>query len=329
MLDSSKLYLDLSGYTLTGKSALIQTIREFENFSVPNLEFEFGLFRMKDGLFDLQHSLINDWSPLRSDAAIRRFIRLVTILGNGYRRYSPTWLSSPSGYNYDAMVNPDFLSISLKYIDSIIERESCCYWPFSLHDINSIECFIKRVRLAFDSTAMDKEVKYISFGDGFEEKTKLYLKELFSSTECAAQVMHNAFEPYRAHDIGCFFENGKSIVVDRDPRSIFSASKGSRYSDFGNINDFILNFKKEREKSEVLDKNENVLKLRFEDLVLTYDETLESIYFFLSVDSSIHSKKGCFFKPYESKKNIASWKEILNKRDIAVIEGELSEYCYE
>ena len=83
MVTSEKLFLDLSGYVLTGKSALTQVIREFEGFSVPDVEFEFGLFRMKDGLFDLEHSLVNDWSPLRSDAAIRRFIRLVKIVGNG------------------------------------------------------------------------------------------------------------------------------------------------------------------------------------------------------------------------------------------------------
>lgn len=329
MINSPKLFLDLSGYTLTGKSALIQIIREFDGFSVPDLEFEFGLFRMKDGLFDLEHSLVNDWSPLRSDAAIRRFIRLIYILGNGYRRYSATWLSSPSGYNYEQLVNSDFLSISLSYVSSLIESESKCYWPFSLHDVNSIECFKKRVFSAFDKNSMDNETKYLSFGEGFEDKTRAYLEELFATAEHKAQVMHNAFEPYRADDVGRFFENGKSIVVDRDPRSIYAASKSSRYSDFKNIDSFVSVFKRERKKSYVPTQNINVMALKFENLVLNYESTLEKIYSFLNVDASVHSEKGKYFKPQESAVNIDSWKKVLSKDEMLIIERELPGYCYE
>ncbi|MFT4805610.1 MAG: hypothetical protein ACI9YE_002832 [Psychroserpens sp.] len=320
--NSEKLFIDLSGYALTGKSAVSNLLQEFEGFSVPDVEFEFGLLRMKDGLFDLEYSLVSDWSPLRSDAAIRRFIRLVTILGAGYRRYSLKWATSPSGYNYHKMIHPDFLAISLEYVKSIIDEESFCYWPFYLHDIHSFDCFAQRLKYFFFKDSVNKDKKYISFGDNFLEKTHHYLHCLFSSGDYA-QVMNNTFEPYRASEVSKYFGCGKSIVVDRDPRAIFAASKESRYSDFTEVSSFIKYFKETRKRAEFSISQDNVLLINFEDLINSYEQSLEKIYNFLGVDEKLHVNKGIFFNPKKSAENLDKWKIVLNSNEILAIENNL------
>ena len=321
-MSEEKMFVDLSGYALTGKSAVTHLLQEFDGFTVPDVEFEFGLFRMKDGLLDLEHSLLNDWSPLRSDAAIRRFMKLVMILGAGYSKYSLRWLSSPSGYNYHKMVHPDFLCISLEYIYSLIEDESRCYWPFQLHDIHSLDCFMQRLRYAFCSEATNKDIKYISFGDDFLIKTQCYLQKLYPK-KAKVQVLHNAFEPFRASDVSRYFSQGKSIVVDRDPRAIYAESKESRYSDFSSVSSFVHYFKQTRKKAEQGVLSDNVLLIEFEKIVTEYDATLENIYTFLCVDEKIHSQKGKFFYPDISVKNIDRWKTVLTASEINFIEKAL------
>ena len=66
-------YLDLSGYAFTGKHAVIDLVREFAGYTVAHFQFEFNLLRIQGGIRDLETALSDDWSPIRSDAAVRRF----------------------------------------------------------------------------------------------------------------------------------------------------------------------------------------------------------------------------------------------------------------
>jgi hypothetical protein len=88
-------------------------------------------------------------------------------------------------------------------------------------------------------------------------------------------------------------------------------------------------FKRERKISYIPTQDVSVMALRFEDLVLHNESTLEKIYYFLNVDASVHSEKGKYFKPHESAVNIDSWKKVLSKDEIMTIERELSDYCDE
>ena len=65
-------FLDLSGFGISGKGAFIDLLREFDNYDTPRPDFEFGLIRIKDGLLDLKCSLVDNWSPVRSDVSIKK-----------------------------------------------------------------------------------------------------------------------------------------------------------------------------------------------------------------------------------------------------------------
>ena len=57
---------------------VIDLIREFEGYYVSNYRYEFPLIRIQDGIMDLKKALIDDWSPIRTDLAVKRFQQRVT-----------------------------------------------------------------------------------------------------------------------------------------------------------------------------------------------------------------------------------------------------------
>ena len=74
-----------------------------EEFAEPAhlFAFEFALFRIQGGILDLETALWSDWSPVRSDAAIRRFRRLIRRVGVQNTIGDPrSWLTA-IGWNYD------------------------------------------------------------------------------------------------------------------------------------------------------------------------------------------------------------------------------------
>ena len=72
-------YAVISGYSMTGKTVVTDILKEFQGYNVPIHIAEFNLLRIQGGLLDLCTALHDDWSPIRSDAAIRRFKNVVLI----------------------------------------------------------------------------------------------------------------------------------------------------------------------------------------------------------------------------------------------------------
>jgi hypothetical protein len=321
--------VDVSGFTLSGKSAVTQLLQEFENIDSPDIEFEFNLFRLKDGLFDLEHALVCDWSPVRSDAALRRFRKLIFTLAGGYRKYSLHWLSSPSGYNYEKLINKDFISLSEDFISSLIDEEEVCYWPFSLHDIHSLDCFKERMQYFLKLKEFGYGKKLLAYGNDFELKTRDYLRALLPLSEKSVFVTNNCFEPFRAKDISRFFDNGKSIVVDRDPRAIYDTALTSPYSGRTEVEDFILNFSSIRERAKKGMASDDVLVLRFENLVLNYNEAVERICDFLNVPRSWHVAPKSAFNPDDSKSRLLKWQDQADQRPFLAIKEQLGEFCFD
>ncbi|CAM2825401.1 hypothetical protein [Vibrio neptunius] len=322
------MFLDLSGYTLSGKTAIIDLMREFDCCSVQDKEFEFGLLRMKDGLFDLENALVKDWSPVRSDSAIRKYSNLVRILSGEYKRYSLKWLFSPSGYNYKELVNKDFLSISNSYIDSLVTEREETYWPFALHDEGGIACMRSKVSYFLNKDKLQTNQRMFLDGSQFYAKTQSYLTDLFNISEHSkVKVLHNSLEPYRARDVGLFFKNGRCIVIDRDPRVIYSTSIGSNYSNFSSVQHFVKHFKFTRSRANV--DSEHVLTIGLESLIYNYDEVLDTIKFFLGFSNSQHVNQKRYFDPKLSKKYAEDWKKVISASDAKYIERELEHYCFD
>ena len=77
----------------------------------------------------------------------------------------------------------------------------------------------------------------------------------------------------------------------------------------------------EQQKKEVA--NDRFLIIRFEDLVLKYDDSVNTIFTFLNIDHKLHSRKKTIFIPEISKRNIGLWKNNLCEKEIDIINKDL------
>lgn len=340
-------FLDISGFGHSGKGVITDILREFDGFQVPHYNFEFNLLRIQGGLIDLKHALVDNWSPIRSDAAIRRFSKLVNRIGPKASIFSPQTLFYSNGMNYDAYFNNKFSEISRDYIFSLISSSYFGVWPYTKIDELPLKQFISRLktRMGISSTLIEV---YISDPDDFHIKTKKYLNDLFATVkknDSKVLITHNSIEPFNPTNGLDLFDNSKLIVVQRDPRDIYASTIVSEEAFIPQYETkYNLLLKKNMlgssidsfiERQELYYRhinthydNEKILRLRYEDIVLNYEKILVQLYKFLGENSSVHAQKGKFFKPELSAKNIGLWKKIPDQKAISKIENVLKPYCY-
>ncbi len=331
MVDQFK-FLDLSGFQFTGKAAVHDLISEFDGFFTPGQRVEFDLIRVKDGLSDLEDALIN-WSPIRSDAAIRRFLRVVARMSNGASGISRFF---DPGFGYSKRY-PNFVKRTQEFIDSLTKEKWEVYWPYHLIEMSRFQVFrFKILRKIFgDTTNM---TYYLASEENFYKEIKSYLYDLLTngvnSKKYHTIIMNNAFEGFNPAKYHKYFNHVKSIIVDRDPRDVFVIMNG--YSLWSNDH---YNSKRRRarqfdvkmfinrcniyraHRSQTL--SDNILSLNFEDLIADYEQTVESIYHFLNISPNEHNQKMKYFNPNTSVSNVGVWKTYPDQQSIRMIEDAL------
>lgn len=329
--------VDLSGYSFTGKSAVYDLLTEFDGYQGGGKEFEFELIRMPGGILDLESALVKQWSPVRSSEAVRRFRKIVRNLG-GSRSISSRFFRLGSHYDY---YFPGFTERAEAYINSLVQSSWEADWPFAFFEYSPAGIFGTKLLGLTDRKNQFRSRIFLSklSSSDFSEVTQEFLMGLlYSSCENGARsvVLNNCLEPF-SPEVGLkFLRNAKSIVVDRDPRDVYlsamdycgTASAGVGKAVLGNdVEDFIRRFRIYR--SEVVEANSSVLRLKFEDLVLNYDESLTSILRFLGEHESVHKSRKKSFDPERSVRNIGQWARADKSRFAAIdqIADELSEFC--
>lgn len=342
-------FVDISGFGHSGKSVLTDLLKEFEGFQVPHYNFEFNLIRIQGGLIDLKHALVDNWSPIRSDAALRRFKRLIKRIGPKASLLKPLTIAYSNGMNYDDYFNAQFTPLSLEYIQNLIASSFKGEWPYQMLENSPMsqlnQRLLARLRLKKKFTS---EVLLTSVSkQEFLEKTQQYLIKLFGSIaqpHKRVMVTHNSLEPFNPHDGLLLLPNSKLIVVQRDPRDI--------YASVAKLGGFIPGYESKRNwqikramlglddvnifcnrqliyYNQVKRTNDSrVLKLRFEDLIKSYDATIHNIYNFLGESDIVHRHKLKFFNPENSIKNIGLYKKLKSDKNLDVIEKRMAEFLY-
>jgi hypothetical protein len=335
---SSLKYIDLSGYSFSGKGAYNNLFAEFSGFHTHPYDFEFDLVRTKDGILDLYLSLVDHWSPVRSSEAIRRFRKLIQTYG-GHKTF---WdRLTRHGRHYDTYF-AGFSEMSEIYINSLINSSWRGQWPFAHEQKTGIQVFCMKVlyNLGYQKS-IDADI-YLSAPEKatFLENTRAYLDQvLHSKVANSVVVMNNVFEPFDPALTMQFFSNAKSIVIDRDPRDIYLAalaytnsdgSKGWKATTGKNVNDFIERFSIYRNHVKQ-HENSAILRISFEELVLEYEKTLQKLFDFLEVDRTVHRDKKIHFDPDVSKAGVYMWKNVDGtlKEDVEKIAEELGSLCLE
>jgi len=255
---------------------------------------------------------------------------------------------------YDSFFNFKFLNLSLDYLNSLTDVRF--KKAFSYFEVNNI--FIELIFYMllpkleyFFKKLFRKSASYTTFiplcdkrygaptRAKFYSLTKKYTSNLFNSASSDKGISHLYFEQLvPAMKIDRYFNycnNLKVIVVDRDPRDIYLLNqiywKGASFiCDTSDVHQYIDWYKSMRFNLEKDYNNTNVLKVRFEDLVYNYDDTLSKILNFSGISARDHIRKKMFFDPEKSKLNTQLWKKHnLFSFEVSEIHSRLSEFCFE
>ena len=340
-------FVDISGVGNSGKGALVDLLRELDDFYVPEYWFEFDLLRVPGGLLDFRHCLLEDWSPIRSHAAYHKFIDVVNKMGLDPAPWDVYGLIRSSGQRYDGRFNGQFRELSLQLADQFKVGTYKAEWGYDNLREGDFARLVKRIfrRFGFRRSMLDNVI--LMDGRDFDKIAKSYLEHLYRlliPSTCDHVVFNNGFEPFNPEP-GLSMLGARQIVVTRDPRDVYVSglsrhnlndkdkslvafdndglSKSFLATD--NLDTFVQRYRLYHE--QLFDGfSSDVLHLKFENLLLDHEVQIKLILDFLRIDSARHTRPNTFFVPTESAKNVGLWRNFSRKDEIRFIESQLSEY---
>jgi hypothetical protein len=316
-------FIAVSGYGWSGSGACIDILREFKGIDGPNNEFR--IIKDPYGLLDLESSLIDNWDFVRHDVAIKDFLEYCKVLSRD------AGLFKKEGRNFSKILNTDFVGESARYISNILDFK---YEGFSIihrYGFTTYQAFIYKIKCKF------KRPIYINMyfskpsRNKFVTETRKYLINLFrqyaKDNNLDAILLDQAISISSVEQSMKYFDNLKLIIVDRDPRDVYVDMIKGKFllsydiSKTGNVDKYIKWHKKVRDNI----KNDNILYLKFEDLVYNYKDSVERISKFIGSDFT-HINQNKYFVPEISVNNIGIWKQYSKQEEINKIKAEL---CYD
>lgn len=321
------MIIDVSGYSYSGKGAVVDILRDFSSLDVHQKEFEFLLIRATDGLLDLRNHLVNNPSEIRIDMAIRRFIKLTRNLSaKPTSIFQPISLFTPPGQDYSNLF-PGFDSYTMDFISNI-SFQNHEYWPFPLLYQSNFDSFLEKLNKLLINVKAKKYISNISKED-FDVHLNSYLRNvLFSKIgkNKTKVITSNMLEVYNPIHFFKAIQPCKLIIVDRDPRGIFISIPGNieNIDDEKIVREFIRKYKYQRSKKFLENhQHKNILKLKFEDIFHNFKLFIEKISSF--IDEPL-PKDFINFSYDKSIKNANAWMNYRKYKSIKIIENELSEY---
>jgi hypothetical protein len=343
-----KKIVDVSGYGHSGKTAISEYLKDYEDvFAFPS-QVEFELFRVQGGLLDLHLSIYFSWNLIRSRVRINEFKKLIRRIGIVQNKFKPSTIWNASGHGYNQYFNGKFIEISDEFIEELIAVKQKAFWPYDGLSDSKAKLLFGKIRSKLFKKMILSEIYYTDKNQ-FLNQTSNYIHKLFNEVGNSNQthvVLNNTFEPYNPNRCIEMVENSFSIIVDRDPRDIYASMINSqdvfvpsfeeyknadelkkRMVGFDDINQFISRYR--ILKNNVIDdKNPTVLRIRYEDFILNHDEVTNKIHKHIGLDN-LKKNQSMVFNVNDSKKNVGIWKKYRNLPEIIQIEKDLAEYCYQ
>jgi hypothetical protein len=328
-------FICVIGYGWTGSSAYVDLLKEFSGTGV--LPGEFRIAKDPHGLIDLEESLIHNWDFIRHDIAIRDFIEYCEMLSRD------TGIFKKSGKNFSKRLDINFMQLTNNFIDNLIDMSYLGDTSLHRYKINALKYFYMRLKTKYSNFNHNNSKKmYFSRPDKekFITESRKYIKNLFSEyvkrNNVRTVVLDQAVSPTNIVKTSAYFENIKIIVVDRDPRDIYT-NLAKRNSLFGpDINEknsperYIKWHLKIRETSvndEAFHAKVPILRVGFESLIYDYKATVDKVGNFIGSDK-YHKNQYKYFNPKLGRKNVGMWRAYKDQKVMAKILKELPEYCY-
>lgn len=343
------MFIDVSGVGNSGKSAVVDLLREVDGLFVPEYWFEFDFIRVPGGLLDLRHCLLEDWSPIRSHAAYYAFVDVVHKMGCDPAPWDLLGLLQSTSQRYDGRFCGQFRKLSLEFLEQFKVASYRAEWPYDGLNEHSLVRFVRKVirRLGFRKKLV-REVLLLD-GQNFDSAAREYLEKLYSlivPAECDGIILNNGFEPFNPGPALDMLA-ARQIVVTRDPRDVFVSGlnhhnvgrEDANLLAFDNdgmnksflaTDDMTLFVKRYRLYQEKLfsGSRQDVFHVAFEKLIQDSEVNINRILEFLEIDSSRHTKANQFFVPARSARNVGIWRHYSRQDEIQYIESELGAYLF-
>lgn len=327
-----------TGYMGSGSSAITDLIAEFKDCQNEYKTYEYVLLHCPNGLFDLEDKLLIGNNAIRSDEAIRSFELQMKKLYN--KKF--WWVG-----NYQKIISPNFMNITNDYIKNIEQFNYQGYW-YTHEEVNP-EMFLKLLLrkplkiLTLNKLRFNKVLKYqdgmrISYinSEEFYKYSHDYIYKVIEEISKGKEniILDQFLLPFNLFRVDNYFDDLlKVIVVERDPRDVFIINKYIwQKKQIGvpfptEVKQFCQVYKKMRE-SEKECHSDKVLRIKFEDLIYNYEDTITKITKFLRFKESDHINKKTRFIPELSIKNTQLFREDEYLEESKIIEKELKEYLY-
>jgi len=326
------------GFASTGSSAVSDYLKEFDDNQVFD-GFEFPLSFLPDGLEDLEYHLTKH--TCRDDScgiAIPRFRRCLE------KMYWPI-LRKQFNVSDEQLDN-----ITEKFIGSIVQLEWKTakrtdvllhpswffhFWGIKIMKRRILPRIQRRVGHVVDLWPYRK-VEVSIHPDNYVEAARQFIRDilkLMGADFCKNIVLDQPFLGSNPAGSFRFFDNPKAIVVDRDPRDNYLFTKLVLYKTenimpVNDVKTFVKYYRLFRDKHPYKQPNDDVLCLRFEDMVYNYDNTTARIREFCRLPQNPRPKS--IFDPNMSMANTQLYLRYPEyAADIEYIERELPEYLFD
>ena len=346
---ATRNFIDISGVGNSGKSAVVDLLREVDGLFAPEYWFEFDFIRVPGGLLDLRHCLLEDWSPIRSHAAYYAFVDVLHKMGCDPAPWDLLGLLQSTSQRYDGRFRGQFRKLSLEFLEQFKVGSYKAEWPYDSLKEGSFTRFSRKIlrRLGLRKHLV-RDVLLVD-GKDFDNAARAYLEKLYGlivPSDCDGIVLNNGFEPFNPAP-GLDMLAARQIVVTRDPRDVYvsglnhhnvsredanllSFDNDGMNKSFLAADDLALFVKRYRLYQEKVfsGSRPDVLHVAFERLITDPRPYTKRILEFLEIDPSRHTKANQFFVPARSARNVGIWEHYSRQDEIRYIESELSAYLF-
>lgn len=320
----------VSGYGWSGSSAVVDLLKEYDCNIEPGIEFR--LIKDPYGINDLHNSLIVKRDPLNYDIALKDFLWFIEMLNRKPSKFK-------FGLNYETYFGNNFATLSEEFVSKLINyKYESFWWMFDIKK-HWADVLLEKLRRKFLKHKTQPTYMYFSniSDEKFCQLANEYIEKLFArhlNDKVSNIILDQAISILNATNEMRFFKNRKLIIVDRDPRDIYTDLClggfliGDELLQKRDARMYVDWHKAWRVNDVKLDNCSDILRLNFEDVILNYDETLEKIESFLGLESRHHINSMKFLDINRSKNNIGIWKNFMNKEELSIFDKYLSMYYF-
>lgn len=315
----------------TGSGAVDAFFKEFDNCASAPSDIECRFLQDPDGVSDLEYNLIENPHRLNSGYALRRYLNFAKGMSWTYRKiFGKRWME-----------------YSRKYITSLITENYKGYWHGDLLLLPPVKKYTYYARRALNKVLpknfrkpgyynylpnMDFWHTYVT-REKFLEETQKYVNELcalLNSDNKEFILLDQFVATSNITRYMSYVDDLKVVVVDRDPRDLYiNQMLAGDHVLPRDPKVFARVYRDQRKMIGDLHDMNQVLLIRFEDLIFRYEETTKRIMDFVGEGEAHHIKKKQLFNPEVSVKNTKMWMSHPEfQKETELIGSLIPEYLY-